>query len=363
MDHRVTDPLFTPYKLGGMSLPNRVVMAPMTRWRSGPDFVPLASTAEYYGQRASAGLIITEGSPISPQGRGYPETPGIYTSEQIKGWKAVTEAVHKRGGRIFMQLWHVGRISYLARIHDTPPPVAPSAIAAPTVQMKIDGELVRPAAPRELNIEEVPSIVDGFRQAAANALEAGFDGVELHAANGYLLDAFAKTGMNTRTDKYGGSIPNRARLMLEVAEAVAEEVGRERTGVRISPVNPTNDSSTGDAQSLFEYISAALGELNVVYLHVLEGSSMGIRDTPAFDYSRIRKLFSGTYIGSNGYNADLARDAIESAKVDLVAFGRAYVANPDLVERMQDDIPLDELDPEALLGGGDKGYIDYPAAS
>lgn len=357
------NPLFTPYQLGEMVLPNRAVMAPMTRWRSGPGFVPLASTAQYYAQRASAGLIVAEGSPVSEQGRGYPDTPGIYSRSQIEGWKAVTDAVHQNGGRIFLQLWHVGRISYVARLHNLPPPVAPSAIPAPSVQMKIDGEFVRPAEPRALELDEIPGIIDAFRRGAANALEAGFDGIELHGANGYLLDAFAKTGMNTRNDAYGGSTANRSRLMLEVAEAVTAEAGLSRTGIRLAPVNPTNDSFTEDAQDLFEYIVARLNDLKIAYIHVIEGTSMGIRDTPAFDYSRLRDLFRGTYIGSNGYDPELAREAIEDGKVDLVSFGRSFVANPDLVERFQRGLPLASLDPDSLLGGTDVGYSDYPMFS
>ncbi|QUT04521.1 alkene reductase [Sphingobium phenoxybenzoativorans] len=359
-DAEASNPLFSPYQLGEIVLPNRVIMAPMTRWRSGPGFVPLASTVEYYAQRASAGLIITEGSPISEQGRGYPDAPGIYTRDQIKGWKAVTDAVHQKDGRIFIQIWHVGRISYVARLHDLPPPVAPSAIPAPNQQMKIGGQMVRPAEPRALELTEIPGIVDDFRRAAAHALEAGFDGVELHGANGYLLDAFAKTGMNARTDAYGGSIANRSRLMLEVTEAVATEVGRMRTGIRIAPVNPTNDSSTDDAQELFEYIAAKLNDLQIAYLHVVEGTSMGDRNTPPFDYSRLRSLFKGTYIGSNGYDPELARHAIETGNADLISFARSFVANPDLVERFKRGLPLAKLDPETLLGGSDAGYSDYP---
>jgi N-ethylmaleimide reductase len=357
------NPLFDPYQLGEIVLPNRVVMAPMTRWRCAPGFVPLASTAEYYAQRASAGLIITEGSPVCEEGRGYPDTPGVYTRDQIEGWKAVTKAVHQNGGRIFIQLWHVGRISYVARLHGLPPPVAPSAIPAPNVQMKIDGQLVRPAEPRALNLSEIPGIIDAFRRAAANAVEAGFDGVELHGANGYLLDAFAKTAMNTRSDAYGGSIANRSRLMLEVTEAVATEVGRARTGLRIAPVNPTNDSSTDDAQDLFEHIVAKLNDLKIAYLHVVEGTSMGDRDKPAFEYSRLRSLFEGTYIANNGYDPELARHAIESGKADLVSFARSFVANPDLVERFKHGQPLAKLDPETLLGGSNIGYSDYPISS
>jgi len=357
------NPLFNPYRLGEIVLPNRVVMAPMTRWRCAPGFVPLASTAEYYAQRASAGLIITEGSPVCEEGRGYPNTPGIYTQAQIEGWKAVTDAVHQNGGHIFIQLWHVGRISYVARLLGLPPPVAPSPIPAPNVQMKIDGKLVRPAEPRALDLNEIPGVIDAFRRAAANALEAGFDGVELHGANGYLLDQFAKTAMNARSDAYGGSIANRSRLMLEVTEAVATEAGRARTGIRIAPVNPTNDSSTDDAQDLFEHIVAKLNELKIAYIHVLEGTSMGIRDTPAFDYSRLRSLFDGTYIASNGYNPELARHAIETDQADLVSFGRSFVANPDLVERFKRGLPLATLDPETLLGGSNVGYSDYPAST
>ena len=275
--------LFEPCKLGPITLPNRLVMAPLTRNRAVAGLVPSPLAVEYYGQRASAGLLITEASQISQQGQGYQDTPGIYSKEQVAGWRKVTDRVHERGGRIFIQLWHVGRISHTSLQPNGGAPVAPSAIRA-KAKTFVNGTFADVSEPRALTLEEIPGIVEGFRQGAANALAAGFDGVEIHGANGYLLDQFAKDGTNKRTDAYGGSIENRARLMLEVAKAVSAEAGPERTGIRISPVTPANDVSDSNPQPLFDYIVDHLNALKLAYIHVIEGATGGPRDIAPFDY-------------------------------------------------------------------------------
>ena len=351
--------LFDPYQLGPLTLPNRVVMAPLTRNRAVAGMVSNPLAAEYYGQRASAGLLITEASQVSQQGQGYHGTPGIYSSEQIAGWRKVTDAVHARGGRIFIQLWHVGRISHTSLQPDGAAPVAPSAIRANTKTF-VDGKVIDVSEPRALERDEIPGIIDAFRRGAANARAAGFDGVEIHGANGYLLDQFAKDGTNKRTDSYGGSIENRARLMLEVASAVAGEIGADRTGIRISPVTPANDVSDSNPQPLFDHIVDGLNAEKLVFIHVVEGATGGPRDIAPFDYGSLRKRFSGAYIANNGYDLALANKVLDANEADLIAFGRPYISNPDLVERLKAGAPLNELDRATLYGGGAKGYTDYP---
>lgn len=352
--------LFTPYELGDIPLANRVVMAPLTRNRAGEGFVPGPLTAEYYAQRASAGLIIAEATQISQQGQGYQDTPGIYTPEQIAGWRTVTDAVHAAGGRIVLQLWHVGRVSHMALQPGGGAPVAPSAIRAETKTF-VDGAFVDTSEPRALSLDELPGIVEDYRRAASNAIEAGFDGVEVHGANGYLLDQFAKDGANQRTDAYGGSIENRARLMLEATKAVVDEIGAGRTGIRISPVTPANGVSTSDAQPLFDYIVDQLNALDLVYLHVIEGATGGSRDIAPFDYASLRKRFKNAYIANNGFDLALAEQHLQDDAADLVAFGRPFIANPDLVERLKSGAPLAAFDQATLYGGGEAGYTDYPA--
>ncbi|MBB4010139.1 alkene reductase [Allorhizobium taibaishanense] len=351
--------LFEPYALGAITLSNRIVMAPLTRNRAGEGFVPGDLNAEYYGQRASAGLIITEASQISQQGQGYQDTPGIYTQAQIDGWRKITAAVHEKGGRIVLQLWHVGRISHVDLQPNGGQPVAPSAIRAGTKTFVNNG-FVDVSEPRALEIDELAGIVNDFRQAAANAIEAGFDGVEVHGANGYLLEQFAKDGANVRTDAYGGSVENRARLMLEVTAAVAKEIGAERTGIRISPVSPANGISCSDPQAQYDYIVDHLNALGIAYIHVVEGATGGPRDVAPFDYGSLRRRFSKTYIANNGYSLDLATSHLADGKADLIAFGRPFIANPDLVERLQTGAPLAEINPATLYGGGAAGYTDYP---
>jgi N-ethylmaleimide reductase len=352
--------LFEPFKLGSLTLPNRAVMAPLTRNRALEGLVPNPLAVEYYGQRASAGLLITEATQISQQGQGYQDTPGIYSKAQIAGWRKVTDRVHARGGRIFLQLWHVGRISHTSLQSNGGAPVAPSAIRA-NGKTFVGGTFADVSEPRALELMEIPGIIDSFRQGAANAIAAGFDGVEIHGANGYLLDQFAKDGANKRTDAYGGSIENRARLMLEVTKAVTSEVGHERTGIRISPVTPSNDISDSNPQPLFDHIVDHLNALRLVYLHVVEGATGGPRDIAPFDYQSLRNRFKGAYIANNGYDFALANKVLSANEADLIAFGKLFIANPDLVERFKRGVPLNAPDKATFYGGGAKGYTDYPA--
>lgn len=352
--------LFDPYRLGDMSLPNRIVMAPLTRNRALPGFVPGPLTVEYYTQRASAGLIITEATQISQQGQGYQDTPGIYSAEQVAGWKKVTDAVHAKGGRIVIQLWHVGRVSHVSLQPNGGAPVAPSAITAKTKTF-VNNTFAETSAPRALALEEIPGLIADYRRAAANAIAAGFDGVEIHAANGYLLDQFLRDGANTRTDAYGGSIENRARLLLEVTAAIIDEIGAKRTGLRISPVTPANDLIDSNPQALFNYAVEELEKLKPVYIHVVEGATGGPRDVdPSFDFEQLRTRYSGAWMTNNGYDLALAQKVLAEGKADLIAFGRPFISNPDLVERLRTGAPLNELKRETLYGGGAEGYTDYP---
>ena len=351
--------LFEPYQLGPITLPNRLVMAPLTRNRAVAGLVPNPLAVEYYGQRASAGLLVTEASQVSQQGQGYQDTPGIYSREQVAGWRKVTDRVHDRGGRIFIQLWHVGRISHVSLQENNQPPVAPSAIRAKGKTF-VGGTFADVSEPRALTLEEIPGIIESFRRGAANALQAGFDGVEIHGANGYLLDQFAKDGANRRTDGYGGSIENRARLMLEVSKAVVAEAGAGRTGIRISPVTPANDISDSNPQPLFDHIVDHLNALKLVYIHVIEGATGGPRDIAPFDYGSLRKRFSGAYMANNGYDLELANKVLAANEADLIAFGKPFIANPDLVERLKRGASLNVPDKATFYGGGAKGYTDYP---
>ncbi|MDQ2139945.1 alkene reductase [Alcaligenaceae bacterium B3P038] len=354
-----TNTLFTPYHLGALALSNRIVMAPLTRNRAGVGLVPSELAATYYSQRASAGLIITEATQVSAQAQGYQDTPGLYTPPQIEGWRKVTDAVHAKGGKIFVQLWHVGRVSHVDLQPDGAAPVAPSAIRAETKTFVNNG-FADVSHPRALLLAELPDIVEQFRSAASNAIDAGFDGVEIHGANGYLLEQFIKDGANIRTDAYGGSIENRARLLLEVTAAVANEIGADRTGVRLSPVSPANGISCTDPQPQYDYIVDRLSAQNIVYLHVVEGATGGPRDVAPFDFDGLRRRFKNTYLANNGYGLDLANVHLNADKADLIAFGRPFISNPDLVERLATGASLAALDPATLYGGGAKGYIDYP---
>ncbi len=353
--------LFTPVRLGALALANRIVMAPLTRDRAGVDQVPGPLAAEYYGQRASAGLIVAEGTQISPLGQGYLDTPGIHSEAQVEGWKAVTDEVHRRGGRIVVQLWHVGRISHTSLLPAGEVPVAPSAIRARGKTFTAQG-FEDVSEPRALALDEIPGLVEDYRRAARNAIRAGFDGVEVHAANGYLIDQFLRDGSNQRSDAYGGSIDNRTRLLAEVVQAIAAEIGADRTGVRLSPVTGSNDAHDSDPQPLFERAVERLDAIGgLAFVHVIEGETGGPRDKIAFDYAALRAKFRGPWIGNNGYDKARAEQALASGYADAVAFGRPFIANPDLVRRLREDAPLAQVDPDTLYGGGAKGYTDYPA--
>jgi N-ethylmaleimide reductase len=354
--------LFDGLRLGDLDLPNRIVMAPLTRNRALPDGdVPHALNAEYYAQRASAGLIITEASQISPEGKGYAWTPGIYSGAQVDGWKQVTDAVHANNGRIFVQLWHVGRISHTSLQPNQQAPVAPSELAAEA--HTFDGQAFVPTStPRALETSEMARVVDDYRKAAMNAKDAGFDGIELHAANGYLLDQFLRDGSNRRTDAYGGSVENRARLLIEVLEALIEVWPAGRIGLRLSPFSHANGIDDSNPMVTFSHVISKLNEFGLAYLHLVEGETGGTRDLPeGASIAALRELFKGTYMANNGYDRDLAAQAVGSGDVDLVAFGRPFIANPDLVERLTQNANLNEVDAATLYGGGAAGYTDYPA--
>jgi N-ethylmaleimide reductase len=358
----MSEKLFQPYKLGPLTLKNRMVMAPMTRSRADFDGVqsPLAST--YYSQRASAGLIITEGSQVSAQGVGYVKTPGVYTRAQIEAWKRTTDAVHEAGGLIFIQLWHVGRVSH-PDFHGGELPVGPSAVGYEGEVFTPEGKKKVPV-PRALRKEELPGIVEQFSTAARNAKEAGFDGAELHGANGYLLDQFLRDTVNQRTDEYGGSIENRVRFPLEVARAVAGEFGADRLGYRISPINGAfNGMSGSHLKETYGRLVSGLNELNLAYLHILEPQPGHMMAAPA-DAERLapgfRKIFRGTLMLNGGYTKELATEAIESEQSDLISFGVPFLANPDLPKRFVLGAQLNPPQWETFYQGEDKGYIDYP---
>jgi N-ethylmaleimide reductase len=363
--------LYDPLQAGDLSLANRVVMAPLTRNRA-PRGVPHDLHVTYYTQRASAGLLISEGTAISPMGQGYADVPGLYTAEQLAGWRRVTDSVHAAGGRIVAQIWHVGRVSHTSLLPEGQAPVAPSALPAKTRTYLIgpDGQsgFEPVSAPRALDASELPGIVADYARAARAAVEeAGFDGVEIHAANGYLLDQFLKTGTNQRTDAYGGPIENRARLLLDVTRAVAGAIGGARTGIRLSPVTPANDASDEAPQPLFEHLAQGLAPLGLAYLHVIEGATGGPRELPErpFDYAALRAAYRdaggrAAWMVNNGYDREQAEAAL-AAGADLVAFGRPYIANPDLVRRLREGAPLNVPDRTTFYGGGARGYTDYPA--
>lgn len=364
--------LFDPLVAGELKLANRIAMAPLTRNRA-PGAVPTHMTATYYAQRASAGLLITEATAISHQGQGYSNVPGLYAPGHIAGWRQVTDAVHAAGGTIVTQLWHVGRVSHTALQPGGAAPVAPSAITAHTKTYLIDedgnGSFVPTSAPRALALEEIPGIVEDYRRAARAAIEAGFDGVEIHAANGYLIDQFLRSGSNHRTDRYGGTIENRARLLLDVVEAVVGEIGPGRVGVRISPVAPANDIADPDPQPLFTHVVEQLARWPLAYLHVIEGATGGARDfqqgAQPFDYAALRASYeqvggTGAWMVNNGYDRALAMTAVAEGRADVVAFGKAFISNPDLVRRLREQAPLNPWDSKSFYGGGERGYTDYP---
>jgi N-ethylmaleimide reductase len=365
----LTDPLFTPVQIGALSLSHRVVMAPLTRMRSlQPGDVPCALNATYYGQRASrGGLIIAEATDICEQARGYPGAPGVYSPAQIAGWKLVTDAVHAKGGLIFLQIWHTGRISHSSMQPGGALPVAPSAIAAPGNHMDMRFNAVPFETPRALALDEIPAIIGLFRQAAINARAAGFDGVEIHAANGYLVNQFLQDCTNTRTDAYGGSIENRTRFLLEVVDAVAAAWSADRVGVRLSPWGTFNGMSDRDPGRLYDHVATALGKRGIAYIHVIEPRADQSSDTNALDpnapdaASRLKTCFKGPVIAAGGFTQHTAGQVIAAGHADAVAFGRSFIANPDLPERFRTRASLNRYDRPTFYGGTERGYTDYPA--
>jgi N-ethylmaleimide reductase len=355
MHGNTVDPLFSPYRLGNTDLSNRMVMAPMTRSRAIEGNVPNPLAATYYTQRASAGLIVSEATQVSPQGVGYIRTPGIHSAEQVAGWAVITDAVHRAGGKIFLQLWHVGRISH-PDFHGGALPVAPSAILAPGQVYTAKGLQDR-VTPRALELSELPGIVETYRKGAENAKAAGFDGVEIHGANGYLLDQFLRDGSNKRTDAYGGSVENRARLGLEVAQAVVSVWGPDRVGYRISPNGSFNAMSDSNPAETFSYMAEQLNKLGIVYLHAVDPVADGDKRLSPL----LRKKFDRTYIVNGGFNADSGNAAVRNGEADLVAFGVPFLANPDLPKRFQLKASLNAPDQGTFYAGEEKGYADYPA--
>lgn len=355
--------LLSPVQLGAYELPNRMVMAPLTRMRAGEGNVPTEMNAKYYEQRSSAGLIVSEATQVSPEGQGYANTPGIHSSEQIEGWKQIAQAVHDRGGHIFLQLWHVGRISHPSLQPNGALPVAPSAIAAEGMAFTHTGE--QPfVTPRALETEEIPGIVEQYRQGAKNALKAGFDGVEIHSANGYLLDQFLHDGSNKRTDRYGGAIENRARLVMEVTEAVVSVWGADKVGIRLSPSGTFNSMSDSNPEALFNYVVRELDRFNLAYLHLVEPRIDGNQTVPddgkGLGSHHFRSIYNGTIIAAGGYTRETGEEVLQSGTADLVAYGRLFISNPDLPKRFAIDAPLNAYDRSTFYGGDERGYINYP---
>ncbi|MDX2082523.1 MAG: alkene reductase [Rickettsiales bacterium] len=360
--------IFEPLKIGDLTLSNRIIMAPLTRMRSQqPGDIPNSLNAKYYAQRASAGLIITEATQISQQGKGYPATPGIYTDEQIQGWKLVTSEVHQNGGKIFLQLWHVGRISHPSHQPNNQLPVAPSAIAAKNSgTFTADFKPTEIVTPRALEISEISDIIADYKKAAQNAKEAGFDGVEVHGANGYLLDQFLQDGSNKRTDNYGGSIENRSRLLLEVVDEVIKIWGAKKVGVRLSPFGTFNDMLDSDPIKLFSYVLEKLDERKIAFVDLIEprstnaGGAEGVVENVPSTSQLFRSKFSGILISAGGYDPKSALEAIDKNHADAIMFGRHFIANPDLVRRIKEGKALNKYDRNTFYGGGEKGYTDYP---
>ena len=357
--------LFDPIRLGDIDVATRIVMAPLTRNRASAGQVPNALMAQYYAQRANpatgAGLIVSEATQISPEGQGYLDTPGLFNSAQVAGWRRVTDAVHAEGGRIVVQLWHVGRISHVSLQPGGQAPVSSTATPAKTKTFIAEG-FADVSAPRALRTDEIAGVVDQYRVAAELALEAGFDGIEVHAANGYLIEQFLRDSINDRTDAYGGSIENRARFLVEVMQAVTGAIGGGRTGLRLSPVTPANDAGLDShTQQLFEHVGRQLAPLKLAFVHVVEGATGGPRDIAPFDYAALRAAFGAPWMVNNGYTREMALAAVASGTADLVAFGRPFISNPDLGRRLREDAPMNALRPALLYGGGAEGYTDYPA--
>lgn len=358
----MTQDLFSPVSLGTLQLQNRIVMAPLTRNRAGAKGVPQSINAMYYAQRASAGLMITEATPISAMAHGYPGLPGIYTQEQVAGWQDVTNAVHDKGGKIVLQLWHVGRIAHPSLLPGGALPVAPSAIKPAGQAFTAEG-MQDFVTPRALDISELPGIVQDYAKATENALLAGFDGVEIHSANGYLLDQFLRDGTNQRNDQYGGSFENRARLLKQVTAAVVDVAGAGKVGLRLSPVNPFNDMRDTAPQALFTHVVEMLNPFGLAYLHMVEGGLHSGGETVPFDFAALRQHIKTPYLANLGYDKQRGNAVIANGYADAVAFGVPFIANPDLVERMRQDAPLNKADASTFYGGDEKGYTDYPTLS
>src|SRR3984885_9464603 len=356
--------LFSPIRVGPLTLSHRVVMAPLTRLRSQiPGDIPVELMAEYYGQRASeGGLIISEGATVSIGGRGYLGAPGIYSEEQVLGWRRVTEAVHAKGGYIFLQLWHVGRVSHID-MTNCKMPVAPSVVPFESIVVTHDG-FVQPSPHRALEIEEIPGLVEEFRGAALNAKAAGFDGVEIHGANGYILDQFLQDGTNKRTDAYGGPIENRARLLFEVLDATAEVWGEDRVGVRLSPNSTYNSMFDSNPESTFGYVADRLNQYALAYLHVIEPRVKGIETIsegqPPIASALLRKIYKGNILAAGGFDPKSAEAIIEKGDADMVAFGRYFISTPDLPRRIQLGLPLNIYDRDTFYNNDARGYTDYP---
>lgn len=351
--------------MGSIKLGNRIVMAPVTRSRYGEDGIPGELHATYYAQRASAGLIVAEATNISAQGRGYAATPGIWSEKQVEGWKKVTDAVHAAGGKIVSQLWHVGRFSSVELQPNGEAPVAPSAIKAEGNTYTVDG-FVSVSMPRALETEEIPGIIEQYKTAAANAKRAGFDGVEVHSANSYLLDQFLRDSTNQRNDQYGGSIENRARLTLEVTEAVVKIWGSDKVGIRLSPVTPDAGNTPPDSNVMatYGYLIQQLNRFGLAYLHFVEGATATSREVPAgVDMDALSAQFDGPFIGNNNYDLEMAIERRAQGKIDAVAFGRLFISNPDLVERLRYGAELAIATRESYYGGGAKGYTDWPTGT
>lgn len=365
--------LFTPYKAGIHSLKNRIVMPPMTRSRADAGEVANSLMAEYYSQRASAGLIITEGTQISRQGQGYAWTPGIYTPAQVAGWKEVTDAVHAKGGLIFAQLWHVGRVSHTSIQENGQAPVAPSAIVAEGVKVFVDlegkgpeegvGSMIQHSTPRELSIPEIKAIIADYATAARNAVAAGFDGVELHGANGYLIEQFIDSQTNLRTDEYGGSLENRLRFLKEVVTAVSAAIGKERVGIRQAPLTTLMGAMDDHPEETYIAAAKILDEIGVAYIHIAEADWDNAPVMPVAFKEAYREAFKGTLIYAGKYTKARAEEALAKGWADLIAFGRPFIANPDLPFRLEHNLPLNEPDRTSFFGGASKGYTDYPLAA
>ncbi|MFB2981861.1 alkene reductase [Microseira sp. BLCC-F43] len=356
--------LLSPAILGDLELPNRMIMAPLTRCRAGDGYIPQPMNAIYYAQRASAGLIIAEATQVARNGIGYPNTPGIYTSEQVEGWKQVTNAVHARGGRIFLQLWHAGRVAHPSLLPANEIPIAPSAIPANCLADTAEGQQPH-VTPRALELAEIPGIVEQFRQGAKNAIAAGFDGVEIHSANGYLLDQFLQDNSNQRLDEYGGSIQNRARLLLEVVQAALEVWGQGKVGVRLSPSSSFNDMKDSNPTATFSYVADALNQFGLAYLHVIEPRIQGnvtiTNDGSGLGVTFFRKLFQGKIIAAGGYSCETGEAVLQKNHADFIAYGRLFLANPDLPKRFAINAPLNRYDRATFYSSGERGYTDYPS--